>query len=310
VAVTEQLTPEQAALRVAAWRGLEVSIRPLSGGITNHNFVVEVRGEAELPWGGVYVLRIPGAGTDAFIDRKRELQNHLAAAEAGVTPPVLHVLEPEGCTVVPFITGETMHQPTLTGHPENLAKLVDTVAAYHREAAFSNEVRVFDTIRRHVTMADEIGAPLPDDIRGLLDLGERIEQAMARDVPEAAACHNDLLAENFILGQDGRMWVIDWEYGGVNDPYYDLGVLCAENPLTEDEERAVIVRYCDGMDESRYARMMLYKIVSDLWWSLWAMLQARLSHIDFDYFSYGMDRVARLKTNAAHPDFHTWLETV
>ena len=67
---------------------------------------------------------------------------------------------------------------------------------------------------------------------------------MARDVPAPVACHNDLLAENFILGDDGRMWVIDWEYGGVNDPYYDLGVLCAENPLTEDEERAVITRYC------------------------------------------------------------------
>ena len=109
-------------------------------------------------------------------------------------------------------------------------------------------------------------------------------EAMARDVPAPVACHNDLLAENFILGDDGRMWVIDWEYGGINDPYYDLGVLCAENPLTEDEERAVISRYCGEMDVHRYARMMLYKIISDLWWSLWAMLQARFSRIEFDYF--------------------------
>jgi hypothetical protein len=158
--------------------------------------------------------------------------------------------------------------------------------------------------------AGEIDAPLPEDIGELLDLGERIEEAMARDIPAPVACHNDLLAENFILGEDGRMWVIDWEYGGVNDPYYDLGVLCAENPLTADEERAVIDRYCGGMDAHRYARMMLYKIVSDLWWSLWAMLQARFSHLDFDYFSYGMDRVARLKRNAAHPDFHAWLQAV
>jgi thiamine kinase-like enzyme len=310
VTVTGQLTPEAAAQRIDDWRGHSIAVRPLGGGITNHNYVVTVGGGQDLPWGGTYVLRIPGAGTDAFIDRGRERQNHLAAADAGVTPPVLHTLEPEGCTVVPFIAGETMHAHTLTGHPEQLGKVVDTIGTYHRRAVFSNEVRVFDTIRDHVALVGEIGAPLPDDIDDLIALSDRIEQAMARDVPATVACHNDLLAENFILGEDGRMWVIDWEYGGVNDPYYDLGVLCAENPLTEDEERAVIARYCGEMDARRHARMMLYKIVSDLWWSIWAMLQARLSHIEFDYFSYGMERVERLKGNASHPDFRAWLDAV
>jgi thiamine kinase-like enzyme len=310
VTATGQLTPDAAAQRIDDWRGRAITVRPLDGGITNHNYVVTVEGGQGLPWGGAYVLRIPGAGTDAFIDRGRERQNHLAAAAAGVTPPVLHTLEPEGCTVVPFIAGETMHARTLTGHPEHLGKVVDTIGTYHRRAVFSNEVRVFDTIRRFREMAADTGAPLPEDIAELLAVGARIEEAMARDVPAGVACHNDLLAENFILGDDGRMWVIDWEYGGVNDPYYDLGVLCAENPLTEEEERAVITRYCGTQDEHRYARMMLYKIVSDLWWSLWAMVQARISRIEFDYFTYGMERVDRLKGNASHPDFSAWLATV
>jgi thiamine kinase-like enzyme len=310
VPAIRQLTPEEVAGRIDAWDGREVRIEQLGGGITNHNYVVVVGGSPPLPWGGRYVLRVPGAGTDTFIDRERERENHQAAAQAGVTPPILHRVEPEGCTVVPFISGLTMHAHTLSGRPANLDKVIDAIATYHRGARFGNEVRVFDTIRRFAEMAVESGAPLPDEMDALLALGARIELAMLRDLPAPAACHNDLLAENFILGDDGRMWVIDWEYSGTNDPYYDLGVLCAENPLTEEEEVAVIERYRGVPDDHRRARMLLYKIVSDLWWSLWAMVQVRLSHIEFDYFSYGMDRVHRLQANANHPDFEAWLEAV
>ena len=84
------------------------------------------------------------------------------------------------------------------------------------------------------------------------------------------------------------MWVIDWEYGGMTDPYFDLGDFCVEHPLSDEEERFVISRYCGGMEEHRYARMFLYKLVADLWWSIWAMIQVRLSKIDFDFFEYGM----------------------
>jgi thiamine kinase-like enzyme len=310
MSTTQQLTPEAAVARITDWNGLDVAWKPLGGGITNHNYVVSAAGRPDLPSGGKYVLRIPGAGTDAFIDREREHHNHVAAAAAGVTPPVLHLLEPEGCTVVPFIEGETMHAETLAGDSVRLGKVVDVIRAYHDKAAFGNEIHVFDTIRHFMDMAVRSSAPLPDDIQDMLALGEQIEQAMARHRPQPVACHNDLLAENFILATDGRMWVIDWEYGGTNDPFYDLGVFCAENPLSGDEERFLITRYCGEMDERRHARMMLYKVVSDLWWSLWAMVQVRISQIDFDYFEYGMDRVARLHNNAARTEFPSWLQTV
>ena len=310
MSTTEQVTPDGAIARIPGWNGLDVSWKPLGGGITNHNYIVTAQGRPDLPWGGKYVLRIPGAGTDAFIDREREHNNHVAAADAGVTPPVLHLIEPEGCTVVPFIEGETLHAETLAGDAVRLGKVVDVIRGYHDRAVFGNDIDVFDTIRHFMAMALDAGAPLPDDIRQMLDLGERIEQAMARDRPQRVACHNDLLAENFILARDGRMWVIDWEYGGTNDPYYDLGVLCAENPLSGDEERFIIERYCGAMDVSRHARMMLYKVISDLWWSLWAMVQVRLSKIEFDYHDYGMDRVARFHANAGRAEFPDWLEVV
>ena len=134
---------------------------------------------------------------------------------------------------------------------------------------------------------------------------------MERDKPAPVACHNDLLSENFILAPDGKMWVIDWEYGGMTDPYFDLGDFCVEHPLIG--RRGAVRRsraYCGGMDEHRYARMMLHKLVADLWWSIWAMIQVRVSKIDFDFYEYGMARIARFCDNAAHTDFEGWLEEV
>jgi thiamine kinase-like enzyme len=310
VASVEHLTPEAAIARISDWDGLDVSFEVLGGGITNHNYVVTVTGRPDLPWGGKYVMRIPGQGTDTFIDRDREHLNHIAAAEAGVTPPILHTLEPEMCTVVPFIEGETMHPEDLAGHRDRLGKVVDVMRTYHEKAVFSNEIDVFAMIREYMEMARGVDAPFPEDIDWMLDLGDQIEQAMQRHAPPPAACHNDLLSENFILDASGTMWVIDWEYGGMTDPYFDLGDFCVEHPLSDDEERFIISRYCGEMREDRFARMMLHKLVADLWWSIWAMIQVRLSTIDFDFYEYGMNRVARFHANAARPEFPSWLATV
>ena len=110
-----------------------MQVETLGGGITNHNFVVTVTGRPDLPWGGKYVMRIPGQGSDLFIDREVEHQNALAASEAGVSPPVLYSLEPEMCTVVPFIEAATMHPEDLAGHRDRLEKVVDAVRAVPRQ---------------------------------------------------------------------------------------------------------------------------------------------------------------------------------
>ena len=306
----EHLTPEAAIARIPDWQGLDVKYETLGGGITNHNYVVTVSGRADLPWGGKYVMRIPGQGSDLFIDREVEHKNALSASEAGVSPPVLYSLEPEMCTVVPFIDAQTMHPEDLAGHPDRLEKVVDAVRQYHDKATFVNDIYVFDMIREYLEKARSVDASFPDDIDWMLALGDDIEQAMKRNPPADVACHCDLLSENFMLEASGRMWVIDWEYGGQSDPYFDLGDFCVEHPLSEDEERFIITRYCGAFDEVAYARMMLHKIVADLWWSIWAMIQVRKSKLDFDFYEYGMNRVRRLHENAAKPAFPSWLETV
>jgi thiamine kinase-like enzyme len=306
----EHLTPEAAIARIPDWQGLDVKFETLGGGITNHNYVVTVSGREDLPWGGKYVMRIPGLGTELFVDREVEHKNAVSAADAGVSPPILHSLEPEMVTVVPFITATTMHPEDLAGHRDRLEKVVDAVRQYHDRATFVNDIDLFDMIREYLEKARGVDARFPDDMDWMLALGDDIEQAMKRDAPAGVACHCDLLSENFMLDESGKMWVIDWEYGGQTDPYFDLGDFCVEHPLSEDEERFIITRYCGAFDEAAYARMMLHKIVADLWWSIWAMIQARLSKLDFDFYEYGMNRVRRLHENAAKPAFPSWLETI
>jgi thiamine kinase-like enzyme len=304
------ITPDQVIAQIDEWRNENVLWEVLGGGITNHNFLVTVEGEPGTPGVGRFVLRIPGDGTDTFIDRAREHRNHVAAAATGVTPPVLHLVQPGYCTVVPFIRGETMHPETIAGHPERVEKIVAAIRTYHDEAVFDNEIRVFDMIREYIRMAHELDAPRPQQTDWMLSVGDRIEKAMQRDKPTPVACHNDLLSENFILTPEGRMWVIDWEYGGMTDPYFDLGDFCVEHPFSPAEEQFVLTAYCGGMDEHRYARMMLHKLVADLWWSIWAMIQCRVSKIDFDFHEYGMGRIRRFCDNAAQPGYEEWLAQV
>ena len=133
-----------------------MQVETLGGGITNHNFVVTVTGRPDLPWGGKYVMRIPGQGTDHFIDREREHRNHIAAAEAGVTPPILYTLEPEMCTVVPFIDGRDdasggPRRPPRTGWRRSSTPCAPTT----RRPTFANEIHVFDMIREYMDMARE-----------------------------------------------------------------------------------------------------------------------------------------------------------
>jgi thiamine kinase-like enzyme len=308
--MTEPIGPEAVIARIDDWKGRDVQFEVLGGGITNRNYLVTVDEGSDAPGAGRFVLRIPGDGTEAFIDRSRELHNHAAAAAAGVTPPLLHVVQPGDCTVVPFIPGETMHPESLAGHPDRLEKVVAALRTYHERAVFTNEIRVFDMIREYLRMAQDVGAPRPSELDWMIEQGRRIEAAMQRDEPAFTACHNDLLSENFILAPDGKMWIIDWEYGGMADPYFDLGDFCVEHPLSTAEERLVLTAYCGGMNEHRYARMQLHKLVADLWWSIWAMIQATVSKLDFDFFEYGMDRMRRFQSNAGAADFEAWLAEV
>jgi len=301
------LGPDEAIARIADWKNKDVRWEELGGGITNHNYTVWVNGGPGNPGGGKYVLRIPGQGTDMFIDREVERDCMIQVAQAGVGPRVVYQIDPEGALVIDFVEGEIMHPETMAGHPERIKQAVETTKVFHDKAVFKHEIKIFQMLRNYTQIARDIGAPMPAELEALLPIMDDIEKATARNAPADVACHNDLLSENFIIDADGKMWIIDWEYGGMTDPFFDLGDFVMEHPFSREEERLIIATYCGEMDEGRFGRMMLYKIVSAVWWAVWAMIQRTVSKIEFDYMEWGMERVARAQRGVDDPDFGTWL---
>jgi thiamine kinase-like enzyme len=301
------LTPEDIIARIDDWKGHDVRYEELGGGITNHNYIVWVDGGPD-KGGKKYVMRVPGIGTDMFIDRDDERDCMIQVAKCGVGPAVAYQIDPEGALVIDFVDGEVMHQNTMVGNPERIKQVVETVKVFHTCATFKNQIHLFDMIRKYTKIAKDLGTPWPDWVETTLAAMDAVEQATQRSPETPVACHNDLLSENFIIDADGKMWIIDWEYGGMTDPYFDLGDFVMEHEFSPEEERLIIETYCGQMDERAFGRLMLYKALSGVWWGVWAMIQHTVSHIDFDYMEWGRWRVARAEAVIAHPDYQKWLD--
>ncbi|HJW75521.1 MAG TPA: hypothetical protein VJ787_07595, partial [Thermoleophilia bacterium] len=162
------LTPDEAIARIDDWKGKDIRWEELPGGITNHNYIVWVNGGWGNPGGGKYVLRVPGAGTDMFIDRDVERECMIEAAGIGTAPRVAHIIEPEKAMIIDFIDGEVMHPDTMAGHPERIRQAVEAVRVYHDKAVFKNTIEIFDMLRRYTKVAKDINAPMPDRLAVLL----------------------------------------------------------------------------------------------------------------------------------------------
>jgi thiamine kinase-like enzyme len=300
------LTPEDIIARIDDWKGHDIRTEELGGGITNHNYIVWVDGGPE-NGGKKYVMRVPGIGTDMFIDRDVERDCMIQAAKAGVGPAVAYQIDPEGALVIDFVEGEILHPETMAGHPDRIKQAVATVKVFHQGCTFKHDIKLFDMLRKYTKIARDIDAPMPERLEAMLVAMEDVEQATQRNPVTAVACHNDLLSENFIIDADGKMWIIDWEYGGMTDPYFDLGDYVMEHPFSRDEERLIVETYCGEMDEKYFGRLMLYKALSAIWWGVWAMIQHTVSHIDFDYMEWGLERIARAEKVVGDPDYQQWL---
>ena len=160
-------------------------------------------------------------------------------------PAVAYQIDPEGALVIDFVEGEIMHPETMAGHPERIKQVVETVKIVHDKAVFKHKIQVFEMLRGlHQDRAATSTPRCRAELESLLMVMDDIEKAMAPRPARDVACHNDLLCENFIVDADGKMWIIDWEYGGMTDPYFDLGDFVMEHPFSREEERLIIETYC------------------------------------------------------------------
>jgi thiamine kinase-like enzyme len=295
-----QVTVEEIIARIDAWRGRPVSIRPLTNGITNANYRVDVNRRA-------FVVRIPGASTDLLaIDRANELHNGRIAAALGIGPAILHHFPESGATVAEFLDGRPMTNATLA-EPGMPARIAETLRTLHRGPRFLNDFDMLALAERYRALAHARGFPLSTGYAARRPVVERIGAALAAWPLPAVPCHNDLLADNYIE-QDGRLRVVDWEYSGNGDPAFELGNTCRELDYDADRIEELCRAYFGAAPPSLLGRVRLHMIVSDVGWALWAAIQSAISRIPFDFDAYGAARWARAEAAMDAPEFPRWLE--
>ena len=269
---------EDAVGRVSLWRDEDVTVSPLSGGLTNENYLVEA--------GGVrYVMRIPGTSTELLaIDRANEVYNARAAASTGIGPAVLEHIPQLDIMVLEFIPGPTMSAGTLQSAPMT-RRMAESFRRLHSAPRFLKDFNMFRLIETYLRIVEEHDVQIPADYRERLPLVAEIEQAVQVGALPSVSCHNDLLCENFI--DDGHcLRIVDYELSGNNDAGFDLGNTAQEASL-DDELRAVLCEaYFGRLDRQQLARMNLFALMSDIGWTLWGAIQAKISTLDFDFTDY------------------------
>jgi thiamine kinase-like enzyme len=275
------------------------------GGLTNRNYRIETPA-------GRFVLRVPGEKTGDYINRKVEAHNARAAAAAGVNAEVLFFDEGDGLMLCRFLDGTITMSPALfqsrIGAPARAARALRQM---HRSGqAFEFRFELFSMIDEYLKVLAKLGAQLPDGYHAVVGEADKVRAALDRHPAALAPCHCDPLSENFL--DDGeRMWVVDWEYSGMNDPIWDLGDMSVEAGLEEAGDWEMMEAYCAGrVPRALFGRMVIYKAMCDLLWTLWGLIQhANRNPVD-DFWAYAIRRFERCKALMGAADFGRHLEAI
>jgi thiamine kinase-like enzyme len=274
---------------------------PLEGGITNRNYRLRAGG-------GDYVLRMPGKDTELLgIDRQAECVAAEIAARAGVAPEVAAWLPDVGCLVTRFVPGAPVGTERLR-EPAVLAEVTARLRAIHSGAPLPTSFSPFRTVEAYRDTAVARGASLPAAYDEALALARRIEPALSGPDHEPVPCHNDLLCANFIA-QGERIWIVDWEYAGMGDRWFDLANLSINNEFGDEDDAHLLQAYFQAPADARgFACLRLLRAMSDFREAMWGVVQSTVSELDFDFAAYADEHFERLAQTAADPRLERWLQ--
>jgi thiamine kinase-like enzyme len=281
----------------------EGGVRPLEGGITNRNFLVHFGSDD-------YVVRLPGKDTNLLgIDREAERLATKQASEIGIGPKVAAMFEDPPCLVTCFVEGRELTSEELRDQG-TLAEVAHGLRAFHESGLeLPTDFQVYDVVREYADVARSRGGELPEAFDETLERAGEIVAAV-RDHPEhrASPNHNDLLAANFIQASD-KVVIVDWEYAGMGDPFFDLGNFAVNNELDEaGGDRLLEAYFREPATPRRQAALNLFRFMSDFREAMWGVVQTSVSELDFDFPGYADKHFQRLTATGGDPRFRTWLE--
>ncbi len=293
-------TIDEVLSRIPIWTGVAgLTVTPLPGGITNRNYRIDVAGEA-------FVVRVGTPGAEVLgIDREREYRCLVAASAAGAAPEVVYCRPAEGILVTRFVPGRAL-APGETLPPEGVARVVQTMRRYHNGPAFAGSFSPFRTLDEYLSAARRGSAPLPADIDGLYAALARLEEALQPGGTTVRPCHNDLWGPNLI--DDGqRVVIVDWEYAGMGDPYFDLANFAIYHCPSDAADAALLRAYFGEVQSRQLARLKLLRAVAELREAMWYVVALQIAPHRRGFGEHARTHFDRGHAALGDPRLATWL---
>jgi len=303
------LSLEEALARVPILReAKDIKTTLLSGGITNLNYKIDTDGKS-------YVLRIIGADTDKLgIRRDVEHQANLEAGRLGVAPEVVYFIEPEGYLLTRFIKGKNI-PPEEIRKPENIVRVVRKLRLFHTRAPeLKGEFNAFRRVEWLTGVSKSKNCKFPFDFDWILQKMHEVEQALLKDPYVPTPCHDDLLNLNWIdedvPGEIGELRLLDWEYAGMGDIFYDLANFSHHHRLSDDQVRLLLQQYFGEVTQKNFARLKLMWPMSEIHEAMWGTTQTGISQLDEDFQGYADLWFGRVRQHVTDPRWDQWLKDV
>lgn len=295
------LTVNEAIARVPQWADADdLKVSSLDGGITNSNFRVDVNGDS-------FALRIAGNGTDKLgIDREHEYAANLAAGKLGIAPEVIHVIQPEGYLITRFIDARPFPIEDIT-QSENIRKVMELVRKIHSMPEILGEFSAFRTVENYAETARRNDVELPENLDFLMERSHEAEAAIMTTQQPLRPCHNDLLNANFLIN-DEQIYILDWEYAGMGDIFFDLANFSTNHELSEEQDRWELECYFGKVTEKQIAHLNIMKVMSLFREAMWGMVQIGISELDFDYRDYANKFFVRVFDTINDPRWNQWIK--
>ena len=262
-----------------------------AGGLTNTNYFVEAAGKQ-------YILRLPGRMTESMISRVNEKRNAEIASRLGFNCDLIYCSAETGVKLSAYIDGAETLSPRTARLEENMKKTAELLARLHRsDVVWENRFDPFEEAERYERLLDDPAARMYEGYAALRLKVQALLRARLLELGyDQRPCHNDLVAANLVKDRNGRLYLIDWEYSGQNDPMFDVAALFLENDFTPEDEELFFQYYFAGEPEPPRCRekILIFKIVQDFLWSIWTVVKESRGD---DFGSYGADRFARARRN-------------
>ncbi len=294
----------EAVARLSALLGpRQGGVLPLEGGITNRNFRVNFGGTD-------YVVRLPGKDTGLLgIDREAERLATKKAAELRLGPKVAAMLDQPPCLVTSFVESREVTAAELR-EPGTLDEIGRGLRGFHQSGLeLPTDFIVSEVVSDYAEVAQGRGGTLPEGFQHARDCARKVVKAVRKNAEHRPLpCHNDLLTANF-LNDGERIVIVDWEYAGMGDPFFDLGNFAVNNELGDaDEERLLTAYFGEEATPRRRAALKLFRFMSDFREAMWGVVQTNVSELDFDFAAYADKHFKRLAETSEDERFRGWLK--